>query len=125
MARDLDATVFWNYIDLRFTAPRDLLLEVRLSEDRLVVHLREQQAAPAAPRHPLAMPAVRLASSADAAPHDCVDCSNTACVHFIAERAAPGRTLWLLDDHWPEFDAWRSTRPVSYTHLTLPTILRV
>ena len=120
-ARDLDATVFWNYIDLRFTAPRDLLLEVRLSEDRLVVHLREQQAAPAAPRHPPALPAVRLASSAGSAshsaPHDCVDCSNTTCVHFIAERAAPGRTLWLLDDHWPEFDAWRSTRQRPHDHV--------
>jgi hypothetical protein len=121
-ARDLDATVFWNYVDLRFTAPRDLLLEVRLTADRLVVNLRGQQpqtagAARLSPMHlvRMAKPARRQATgqtnapAAEPDPHDCIDCSNSACVHYIAERSAQGKTLWLLDDHWPEFDAWRQS----------------
>lgn len=32
-----DATVFWNYIDLRFSYPQDLYLETILSKDHLIV----------------------------------------------------------------------------------------
>ena len=32
-----DATVFWNYIDLRFSYPQDLYLETTLSKDHLIV----------------------------------------------------------------------------------------
>lgn len=34
-----DATVFWNYVDLRFRANRDLRLSVRLSQEQLIVRL--------------------------------------------------------------------------------------
>jgi vancomycin resistance protein VanW len=34
-----DATVFWNYVDLRFRAPRPMIIRVRLSETDLIVRL--------------------------------------------------------------------------------------
>ncbi len=34
-----DATVFWNYVDLRFRAPRPLIVRVRLTADQLLVAL--------------------------------------------------------------------------------------
>jgi len=34
-----DATVFWNYVDLRFRAPRPLIVRVGLSETDLIVRL--------------------------------------------------------------------------------------
>ena len=34
-----DATVFWNYVDLRFRAPRPLILRARLSQIDLIVRL--------------------------------------------------------------------------------------
>ncbi len=34
-----DATVAWNYVDLRFSSPRELRLGVRLDSDDLVVEL--------------------------------------------------------------------------------------
>ncbi len=34
-----DATVFWNYVDLRFRVPRSMILRVRLSSEELVVRM--------------------------------------------------------------------------------------
>ena len=34
-----DATVFWNYIDLRFRPAQDIVLRARLTADELVVGL--------------------------------------------------------------------------------------
>jgi vancomycin resistance protein VanW len=38
---DHDATIFWNYVDLRFRHERDLILRVYLTRDDLVVELGE------------------------------------------------------------------------------------
>ena len=35
--RDRDATVFWNYVDLRFRARHELTIRCRLQDDRLIV----------------------------------------------------------------------------------------
>jgi hypothetical protein len=37
-----DATIFWNYVDLRFRANRDLALHVDLTADELIVRLQER-----------------------------------------------------------------------------------
>lgn len=53
-----DATVFWNYLDLRFRMPEAFELEVRLTDDSLVVGLRALSPAPRAtpaPRHGFAV----------------------------------------------------------------------
>src|SRR5262245_37715670 len=42
-----DATIFWNYVDLRFRPPVDCQLEVALDRDRLTVALRSLGAAAA------------------------------------------------------------------------------
>lgn len=39
-----DATVFWNYVDLRFRSLRPLVLRVRLTAEDLVVELRSRSA---------------------------------------------------------------------------------
>src|SRR5882724_1275327 len=41
-----DATIFWNYVDLRFRAPVDCQLEVSLDRNKLTVALRSLAAAP-------------------------------------------------------------------------------
>lgn len=69
-----DATIFWNYVDLRFRAPVDCQLEVALDRDRLTVALRALGAAtavsaPAARRRTrqMWMPATRRAVATAAA----------------------------------------------------------
>src|SRR5437868_4231119 len=52
-----DATIFWNYVDLRFRPPVRSQLEVFLTRNELIVRLRALQAVPALqPVRPAAPP---------------------------------------------------------------------
>ena len=113
--RGLDATVFWNYLDLRFRPMRDLAIEIELTQHSLELRLRATDIR--GKRNPAAG---RIARGSEK-PHDCIACSQTACVHAIADSKQAGRTAWLLDASWPEFDAWMQThrRPGDSFHLPL------
>lgn len=106
--RGRDATVAWNYVDLRFRPSRALRLGVELERDELVVGLSALDAAPAA-----TMPAV-LAVPAPATPpaedrqaaRSCATCAETGCFRHERHPVVPaGRTAFLLDEAWPEFVA--------------------
>ncbi|MGC4013681.1 MAG: VanW family protein [Luteolibacter sp.] len=110
-----DATVFWNYVDLRFRAPFAWRLEVRLTATDLVVVIR---AVTPSRRHedraaevPLGVP-VRAAADGD-----CLTCGVTSCFrHPSATKnnaPASGHTGFVLDGLWPEFDDWchRHSKP--------------
>ena len=106
-----DATIFWNYVDLRFRAPVDCQLEVSLDRDRLTVALRALGTAAA-----VSAPAVREAHSpavdADDATGSCDTCGMTAC---FRNEPAPARlpatgAAWLVDAWWPEYDAYLRER---------------
>jgi len=99
-----DATVAWNYVDLRFAPTRDLRLTARLTREGLVVRLAGRpDATPARATDPdaVALP--------EAAARDCATCDETECfLHEHGERAAPvlpGRRVFLVDEAWPEFQA--------------------
>ncbi|MFZ0681247.1 MAG: VanW family protein, partial [Candidatus Cybelea sp.] len=72
--RDRDATVFWNYVDLRFRARHELTIRCRLQGDRLIV----QFFAPvtAAVSQPLRSV---LDVAVAAAPPSCISCDRVAC----------------------------------------------
>ncbi|HVI90046.1 MAG TPA: VanW family protein [Dongiaceae bacterium] len=122
--RDLDATVFWNYVDLRFRAAKEILLEVRLTTTDLVVHLRGRDdeesreldvrsfPAPTA----IGQPALRKSN-----PGDCLACGENSCVYHLHSNDKPPGTAWLLDEYWPEFDHWLTSRchPQDQFHLPL------
>jgi hypothetical protein len=101
-----DATVAWNYVDLRFAAPRELLLQVRLTGRDLIVSLLAKDASDGAATgldvEPA--PAVREAAS-------CGTCDETDC--GLHERGAPailaGRRAFVVDECWPEFAAFVAT----------------
>jgi hypothetical protein len=104
--QDLDATVFWNYVDLRFRSHLPWRIEVELTATELVVRIRAlsglpQKETPAPPRFPTPRP---LPSG------DCLTCGITGCFrHPSAMRGnAPslGHSAFLLDARWPEFDRW-------------------
>jgi hypothetical protein len=102
----VDATVFWNYVDLKVRARHAWRLEVELTSDELVLRIRA--------RSPLAMPvtpmALRRASEEGVgAPmplaRGCLSCNQTACFRHRALPAVAqqGRTAILLDAWTPEF----------------------
>ena len=103
-----DATVAWNYVDLRLVGARPWRLEVELDADSLIVGVRSPERRR---RGMIVVPseAERRRGgggwAGDSGP-SCLSCDQ-ACVH--AERPpGPGvrpqeRKVWLLDAVWPEY----------------------
>ena len=117
-----DATVAWNYIDLRFRPQQDVWVEAFLSADELVVRLRARHAPPRA-----ATPLIALSSltqtrpSLDVRAHSCASCEQTQCFRHVA-RAQPARerTAYLVDECWPEFRQFVEQQHDSRDILALP-----
>ena len=97
-----DATVAWNYVDLRFRAGHDLCLTARLDRGTLVVSLHAREAAPAAE------PVTLERTSTAVAARSCGACDETDCfLHDARVWPAPaGRTAFLVDEVWPELGAY-------------------
>ena len=109
-----DATVFWNYVDLRLRAPFDLRIEVALDHDVLRVRIRGRRDGAAATRTlPLAL-VQDGALAADAhAVGDCATCGRDACFRHapLAADASDITTASavLADVLWPEHEAFLAT----------------
>jgi VanW like protein len=105
-----DATVFWNYLDLRFRTRSPLQIQAKLTADALVVQfwLAEVKPAPAAESVPV------QTINGDrplAAEQSCQTCNVTDC---FRHQALPIQTCeqpvaYLLDEYWAEFDAYIQT----------------
>ena len=104
----MDATVFWNYVDLRFRSSSAFRIEARLTSDSLVVRFKGTPAErPASKVLPLLRPtpAGHTASS-------CACCGVLSC--FRNEESKPGysgvgKTAYIVDEYWPEFDRFIGT----------------
>ena len=100
----VDATVSWNYVDLRLQAPFDWRLEVELTGDELVVRVRAAQARPGAGR------AIALVAERRAAPlaRGCLTCDELRCFRHpgTASATPTGRGAVLVDAWTPEFERW-------------------
>jgi hypothetical protein len=99
-----DATVFWNYVDLRVRAPFDWRLEVKLGMDRLEVRMLAERTREGATT--ASAPVVERSSPV---PNACDACGVTAC----HRHRGPGgvarevdRVAVLVDEYWPEFDEY-------------------
>jgi hypothetical protein len=119
----LDATIFWNYVDLRFRPSIDLVIEARLSATDLILNLR---CADAPAESSLSLPSATsiqpaaMKPSLQLVPGDCLSCGETSCVYVIRERQATGQTAWLLDEYWPEFDHWQQAHRDDRDTIHLP-----
>ena len=113
-----DATVFWNYVDLRFRAPVDCRLEVSLTRRELVVRLRALAAVAVVP-----VKSVHSAVEAADLPavESCETCNVVTCFrHPGRPEHAAGVTAWLVDSWWPEFDRYLRTSRQPEDWLFLP-----
>lgn len=106
-----DATVLWNYVDLRLRAPFEMRIDCALTADSLVLRIRaDRQAAPAVQPRP-----VTLALRGDqptATPRGCGHCDETTCFRHGRGRSLPaaGRGALLLDGWSPEWARWLAPR---------------
>jgi len=121
----LDATVFWNYVDLRFRPAVDMVIDARLTATELILCLRRTDEVvgqtdallPATADRPTSQVIV---ARPGATPGDCLTCRETSCVYVIPQTKSAGRTAWLLDEYWPEFDLWQRSQRTQRDHLYLP-----
>ncbi|MCW3098038.1 MAG: hypothetical protein JWL77_3656 [Chthonomonadaceae bacterium] len=127
-----DATVAWNYIDLRFRSTQTLRIEARLTVETLVVRFCADQALAQGVSEPVSLaeagshiptpafdaPAsdaretkrdAALRSVIDVRAHSCHSCGMEACFRHRDLAAKPvtalpeGRTAFLVDEKTPEF----------------------
>jgi hypothetical protein len=140
-----DATVAWNYVDLRFAADTPWRLEVELDAEALIVAVRterrrrsipvvhERRAAerersskgPGARERPGERPGAREHErsgwSGDAGP-SCRSCEQPCAYAHppTISRLGPGRRTWLLDGVWPEYADYLRTHARADDRLATP-----
>ena len=122
-----DATVFWNYVDLRWRSPAAVRLECFLTEGELVVRLRGDGRAEPAIAQALVSIGRADAGGTKAAGGQigsCASCGVEECFRVVRPRppAAGGfeRAAFLVDEFWPEFDAYVDARRTGDDVLLVP-----
>lgn len=113
-----DATVAWNYVDLRVRPDEAVLLEAFLTRDELVLRVRGREASCAAGfvQHAAVAPDRRAAA------HSCATCGVEACHHHRSGGTAPpdGRVAYVVDEPWPEFQAYLAAKRTERDVLGIP-----
>lgn len=106
---DRDATVFWNYLDLRLRAPFAWRIEVAMDADHLVLRLRGQGPV-ATPTLPMKVLGQGERPRRDETTGDCASCDETDCHRHTGPQAWTAHRTWLVEETWPEFEAYRQAR---------------
>jgi hypothetical protein len=100
-----DATVFWNYVDLRFKSTHAFRIEAELTRDDLIVRFKGEAGARSRLRRSTKTRTVATVDNVK----NCFTCEAGGCFRHItpfAIRNYSGRTAHLVDEYWPEFDRY-------------------
>jgi len=110
-----DATVFWNYVDLRFRSPQAFRIEARMNGRDLEIWFRGTGSAGATD-----MPPPILAPRGNV--HDCVSCGQVSCFRQTTSPVVSQarQAAWLIDACWPEYATLFTTQASSGDMLFLP-----
>ena len=111
-----DATVFWNYVDLRFKSENTFQIEIHLDPENLTVRFRGERGT----SDPLGSNEVRFVSTTD--PKSCATCGVGECHRAVPAASATGfgRTAFLVDEYSPEFDRYIGNTRSANDVLLLP-----
>lgn len=124
--RGRDATVFWNYVDLRFRSPRPFRIEAFLGRDHLSVKFKSEAKEKKLFRiiKPNSAPKseIRNPKSEFQNPNSCASCGVESCFRSLKpeKNLNFGRTAFLLDEFSPEFDRYVQTKRESKDDLFIP-----
>jgi hypothetical protein len=101
-----DATVSWNYIDLRFRSREPVQFEVKLTCTELIVRVLAATARAESVK-PLRLQTFSR-TSIDVEHHSCATCGEAACFRHAGARQQLGlnKAAFLVDEVWPEFQAF-------------------
>ena len=110
-----DATVFWNYIDLRFKSSQDWQLQIKMDDKRLTVSIFGKQKNTTQDETSISCEPTALG--------DCTWCGRTDCyLHAPNMPSHNHKTYLSIDEDWIEFTQWRQKnikkedRLISTTH---------
>lgn len=98
--KDRDATVKWNYIDLRFKSSFDFRIDIELTSDKLVVSFKSKQKNTKNTDTDFALRNTHKLN-------DCYSCGNFACFKHpdrTSKKQEAAITTFILDEKWSEFD---------------------
>lgn len=102
-----DATVFWNYVDLRLRAGFDWQIEARLSSSELYVSIRRVSANSPTSGSPRHGQSIEMPDSGEGV-ESCETCGVVSCFRnpSAANLTKSGVTGWLVDAWQPEHDQY-------------------
>ncbi|HEY0459578.1 MAG TPA: VanW family protein [Pyrinomonadaceae bacterium] len=104
--RGRDATVFWNYVDLRFRSSKPFRIEARLGKDHLRVTFKGVKETS---KTLFQIAKLRTPNPEPGTPaNSCATCGVESCFRSLKTDANPdfGRTAFLLDEFAPEFNEY-------------------
>lgn len=102
-----DATVFWNYVDLRFKSRRAFRIEAVMDADALIVRFKSDTGGDFHRRHRSAV--IDTGNITSDGPHSCLSCGVQDCFRHVESGDGTvdfGRAAYLVDEFWPEFDGY-------------------
>jgi hypothetical protein len=110
-----DATIFWNYVDLRFSPRQDILITARLSKDELILSFWGKQGLrPCKERKAEFLPGPEVKT--------CTDCGIQSCFRHVRSINAKsgGKSAFLIEECWPEFNEFANQVKAATDELFIP-----
>ncbi|HSK72901.1 MAG TPA: VanW family protein [Pyrinomonadaceae bacterium] len=97
-----DATVFWNYIDLRFRSPNAFRIEAFLGKDHLTVRFKSDT------KQKNFIQISKFKTQNSNAPQSCATCGVESCFRSLKPETNLdfGKTAFLVDEFSPELDEY-------------------
>jgi hypothetical protein len=117
-----DATVFWNYVDLRFRSERAFRIEVKLDSENLIVRFFGK--VPVKGLLERVSGEIPKFGATVNGPNRCETCGVAACFRSrkpVVERENPGRSVILLDRRSPEFEEILQSNPTAEIYQLQPS----
>jgi VanW like protein len=111
-----DATVFWNYVDLRFRSSNAFQIEARMDANHLYVRFKSDKK--------IQKP-IQISRNGDNKAHNigsCATCGDETCFRSLKpnDEIKFGKTAFLVDEFSPEFDQYIQKIRVKKDVLLLP-----
>lgn len=112
-----DATVFWNYVDLRFRSSHPFRIEAHMDADNLIVRFKSERS-----DKPERVPIQLKRYSNQDEIQSCMTCGVDDCFRNVRSREDKsfGRTAFLVDEFFPEFDLYIQTTRCEKDLLVMP-----
>ena len=117
--RGRDATVFWNYVDLRFMSNQTLRIEANLSANHLTVRFKTEKSKTS---QLIQIAPSQISKSKIQNPNSCVSCGVESCFRSVRQNSGEefGRIAFLVDEFSPEFDLYLQEKRGSNDLLFVP-----